>query len=213
MKSTPKRSNEAGFTLVEIIIALSVLAILAGMAIPAFDGIRKEREARAPIDALYAMARDARQRAMEERRPYQLLLDREGFRASRFLTPYGGVERFEELQLEVAELDRRDAMIEASRERGIDLGNVVVDPRLDALQEGLRYLAEYTLEPGLQISVRTWEDIEWENLSGGNYRRWVFQPNGMCEPMRVRVEADDSFFEVEFSPLTADINYERSWVE
>jgi len=35
----------------------------------------------------------------------------------------------------------------------------------------------------------------------------------MCEPIRFRVEAEKSFFEVEFHPLTADVKSERSWVE
>ena len=50
-------------------------------------------------------------------------------------------------------------------------------------------------------------------MTGGEFRRWIFQPSGMCEPLKVRMEADAAFFEIEFHPLTADIVRERSWVE
>ena len=77
----------------------------------------------------------------------------------------------------------------------------------------MRYLEEYEINPGLQVSLKLWNETEWVSMSGSEYRRWIFQPSGMCEPMRFKVEASQSFFEVEFHPLTGYVKTERSWVE
>lgn len=205
---------DGGFTLVELIIAISVVSILAGLAVPAIDSVKRERQAREPVNALYLAARDVRLRAMKEQRPYQIVFDREGFRAARFFQPYGGREEFDQLRLELEQLDQRDAIIEASRARGIQLApEEEPDLRREQVEEGLRFFAEYAFDPDLACSLKFWDETEWVNLSGGEFRRWIFQPSGMCEPLRVRVESDGAFFEIAFHPLTADIQSETSWVE
>lgn len=214
MSATGKQEKvSAGFTLVEVVTALAVIAIITGLAVPAIDGVQKERIAREPINELYLLAREVRLRAMKEQRPYQIVFDSEGFRASRFFQAYGGVEEFEELQRELAQLDQEDAIREASQARGISLETVENDAALEELEEGIRFAAEYTVDPSLRLSLRVWNETDWILLRGGEFRRWVFQPSGMCEPMSVRMENDGSFFEVTFHPLTADIQSERSWVE
>ena len=214
MSATGKQEKvSAGFTLVEVVTALAVIAIITGLAVPAIDGVQKERIAREPINELYLLAREVRLRAMKEQRPYQIVFDSEGFRASRFFQAYGGVEEFEELQRELAQLDQEDAIREASQARGISLETVENDAALEELEEGNRIAAEYTEDKSLRLSLRVRNAKDWNLLRGGEVRRWVFQPSGMCEPMSVRMENDGSFFEVTFHPLTADIQSERSWVE
>ena len=56
MKVVGTRSASA-FTLVEIVIGLTILGILAGVTIPTLRTIEKEREARAPVTELARMAR------------------------------------------------------------------------------------------------------------------------------------------------------------
>ncbi len=204
----------AAFTLVEIIIAISVVAILAGLAVPAIESVQRERIAREPVNRLALLAREVRGRAMAEGRPYQIVLDGNGFRASRFLRPYGGLEEAGEIRLALAEAERRDALVEAARRRGMEEAPATEpDPREELVRDGLRFFEEYEFPPGLRPSLRFWNDTEWVPLLGGEFRRWIFQPSGMCEPMRFRAEAEGSFFEIEFHPLTADIGSERSWVE
>ena len=208
-----RNSASSGFTLVEVVIALTVVAILAGLAVPAIDSVQKERIAREPVNALALMAREVRLRAMKEQRPYQIVFDREGFRASRFFQPYGGAEEFEELQLQLEQLEQQQAIIDASAARGIPTGNVEEDFRREELEAGLRYSAAYEVDSPILCSLRIWNEPDWISLIGGEFRRWIFQPSGMCEPMSVRMENEGSFFEVTFHPLTADIQSERSWVE
>jgi len=198
---------------VELIIAISVVAVLTGVAVPVYYSVQRERVAREPVNELLSMAREVRLRAMREGRPYEIIFAQDGVRAGRFFQPYGGLESFESSRLAMEELARRDAMVEASRARGIDLENVAPDRRREQIEEGLRYQAEYLFPPGVRCSLRFWNDTQWISLEGAEIRRWIFQPSGMCEPLKFRVEAQDHFFEVEFHPLTGDIRSERSWVE
>jgi prepilin-type N-terminal cleavage/methylation domain-containing protein len=207
-------ARDGAFTLVEIIIAISVVAILTGIAVPAIESVQRERLAREPVSRLALLAREARGRALAEGRPYQIVLDAQGFRASRFLRPYGGLEEAAETRLALAQMEEREALAEAARSRGISTeAETTPDPRQEQVREGLRYFQEYAFPQGLRTSLRFWNDTEWVSLQGSEFRRWIFQPNGMCEPVRFRAEAESSFFEVEFHPLTADIKSERSWVE
>lgn len=150
---------------------------------------------------------------MAERRPYQIVFERDGIRASRFFQPYGGAEEFEELRIKLEQHEQLQKMVEASRARGIAMEEEEPDPQMEAIEEGLSYFSEYDFNPNLRVSLKFWDEMQWASISSGEFRRWVFQPSGMCEPLRVKVEADDAFFEVEFHPLTADIKSERSWVE
>jgi len=198
---------------VEVVIAISVLAILTGLAVPAIDSVQRERLAREPVNKLILMAREIRGRAMAEQRPYQIVFDGEGFRASRFFHPYGGPGEFETLRQELEQLELRDEIVEASENRGMAVEETEPDPLEEQVEEGLRFLEEYKIDPSLQVSLKFWDDTQWVSVDGGELRRWIFQPSGMCEPMRIRVEAEKSYFEVEFHPLTADVKSERSWVE
>lgn len=204
-----------GMTLVELVIAIAVLSVLTGIAVPAIDSAQRARVAREPVNQLHSMAREVRLRAIAERRPYQILFDSEGFKASRFYNPYGGPEEFEELQTKLDQLEQRDAIIEASQARGIDLstGEALPDLNREQVEEGIRFLKEYPLEDGVDYKLRFWDDTQWIDMNGGEFRRWVFQPSGMCEPLKIQVESENAFFELEFHPLTADIKMERSWVE
>ena len=206
-------SQASGFTLVELVIAITVLAILGGLASPAIDSVQRERQAREPINNLYLLAREVRLRSMSERRPYQIVFDREGFKASRFFHPYGGSEEFEKLRIELDQLAERQEMIDASRARGIDLSTEEKDLQQAEIEDGLQYFREYQWPNDVECSLRFWDEMQWAGLSGGEFHRWIFQPSGMCEPLKVRMEADGAYFEVEFHPLTADIRKERSWVE
>jgi Tfp pilus assembly protein FimT len=61
-----------------VVIAVSVVAILTGLAVPAIDSVQRERLAREPVNRLILLAREVRGRAMTEQRPYQIMFDGEG---------------------------------------------------------------------------------------------------------------------------------------
>ena len=158
MSATGKSAyRDRGFTLVELVIAITVLGILTGIAIPAIDSAQRERQAREPVNSLFLMAREVRLRAMTEKEPYQIVFDSEGFRASRFFQPYSGPEEFENLRQELEQLDLRDTIMEASQQRGISLQESEPDPEMERIEDGLRFAVEYDLDLSLRYSLKFWD--------------------------------------------------------
>lgn len=202
-----------GFTLVEVVITLSVLAVLVGISVPAVTGLQRQHEARQPVAELVRMARTVRARAMVGQHPYQIVFDHKGFQAAEYFSPYGGREEMDELvkELEKAESFRR--MEEASKKRLGSLG----DPEEQDPEEGDSgagvFYESYELPPGVRYEIMMRGDHQWVEMGGGEFKRWVFQPSGMCDPLKIRVQSDKAFFEVSFHPLTGDISEEKSYVE
>jgi prepilin-type N-terminal cleavage/methylation domain-containing protein len=213
----PGEHRRSAFTLVEIIIALTIIAILAGISIPTLQSIERERAARAPVSELARLARTVRARAMTDQQPYQIAFDERGFHAARFFNPYGKAEEFDRLVQDIEIIEQQQKIIEASKARGIDpnAGSppTARDRADETLREGLRYHETYALPNGVRYSLMFWGETDWIDMQSGEFRRWVFQPSGMCQPLKIKVESDSSFFEVEFHPLTSDVKSERSWVE
>ena len=87
------------------------------------------------------------------------------------------------------------------------------DRAAEAAQKGLQFHESYEIPDNVRYSLQFWGETEWIDMQSGLFHRWVFQPSGMCEPLRIRVESDGAFFEVEFHPLTGDVKREQSWVE
>lgn len=207
----------SAFTLVEIVIGLTIIGILAGITIPTIRSIEKEREAREPMTVLVRMARTARTRAMAEQVPYQVAFDERGFHLARYFNPYGESEEFDQLVRDIEQIQQRQEMIEASRDRGIDMNAgrepTFEDRALQTAQAGLQFHETYEIPDGVGYSLLYWGETDWIDMTSGLFRRWVFQPSGMCQPLTVKIEADNAFFEVDFHPLTGDVKSERSWVE
>lgn len=217
MNARCSRGSNPAFTLIEIIVAMAVLSIMVSITFISIASIRKEQAAREPVSELHRLARTVRARAMAEQRPYQIVFTGTGFQAARYFNPYGEDEQFETLKTEIEMIEQQREIIEASRERGIDMNAGREPTRQDraaeAAREGMSFLESYEIPDNVRYSLRFWNDTEWLDMASGQFRRWVFQPSGMCEEMKIRVESDNAFFEVTFHPLTADVKKEQSWVE
>jgi len=202
-----------GFTLVEVVITLSVLAVLVGISVPAISGLQRQHEARQPVTELVLMARTVRARAMAEQHPYQIAFDHRGFHAAEYFSPYGGSEEFDELLKNLEAAERTREMVEASEKRMGNLGNQEdVRERYEIVKPSLFY-ESYELPSGIRYEIMMRGDHQWADMSGGEFKRWVFQPSGMCDPFKIRMQSDNAFFEVSFHPLTGDIDEEQSYVE
>lgn len=87
-------SRQQAFTLVEIVVALTIIAVIAAVAIPTLKGIREEEKAREPVVAVANLVQEVRQRAIQERRPYQIVFEREAVHACADSFPFSKREDF-----------------------------------------------------------------------------------------------------------------------
>jgi prepilin-type N-terminal cleavage/methylation domain-containing protein len=61
------------FTLIEIVIAVAILAVMLLMAVPAFDGVYADHRLRASLDGFNNLVRQAQERSVAEHRAYLIV--------------------------------------------------------------------------------------------------------------------------------------------
>lgn len=202
-----------GFTLVEIVISLTIIIIIAAGAVPMLKGLREEQQAREPIIELVRLAKEARLRAMREKRPYQVAFYSGGFVASRYFSPYlqlaelttflqegeSGVYRLNpNADEDGSNLDSGSDRVAPTAETAVPVGPVVND----------NWEEHYNLPPETQYSIKYWHDLEETLVQGEVVKLWVFQPSGICQPLKLHLDRPSAVFDVEFGALTADITRE-----
>lgn len=196
------------FTLLEIVIAITILAILAAATIPSFRGMKDEQIAREPLAALARMAKEARLHAMKEKRPYQIAFTARNLTATRYFSPYLQAAQLEEFiqktSVDSAALEEEDAK---KREAGLSTTDEGTAATPAAYHE---WTDRYELPEGTTYSVKIWHAVEATAIEGDTVKLWVFQPSGLCTPITVKMERESALFEAGFSALTADIITEKS---
>ena len=178
------RTNKAlrGFTLIEIIMVLAIAAIVMGGAVGMMIYSSDERTLRDASGEIELMAKRARVISILNQTPYAL-----EFRE--------GVVRL----LPLAEAGR-DEKKNARKSRG------EVAPAEGAANES----RQYVLENGLEISIRRWNSEEWLGTAKNAVHVWRFDPDGLCEPVSIRLSLDKSWSEDSYHPLTATISESQS---
>ena len=61
------------FTLVEIVIAVAIMATLLLLAVPSLEGVLADRKLRASLDAFNTLVREAQERSVSEHRAYLIV--------------------------------------------------------------------------------------------------------------------------------------------
>ena len=203
-------ASARAFTLVEIVIALTIVAVLAAATVPMLKGFQNERLAREPVTALLKLAREARMRAMKEKRPYQVAFHATGFTASRYFNPYLQLAELTEF-LESADTPPTvESTVEQGEKTDLDNGGgsnktteLPLAPPPPKFDE--HWSENYTLPKEVKYQIQHWYDNEPTPIEGNLVKLWVFQPSGVCQPLKVHIEGPSSKFDVEFAALTADI--------
>lgn len=77
----PSGDRGGAFTLIEIIIAMTIIAVIAAVAVPTLQGLNAEEKVRAPLTSLADMVQEVRSRALREHRPYTIYFERDGIHA------------------------------------------------------------------------------------------------------------------------------------
>jgi type II secretory pathway pseudopilin PulG len=208
MKPPHQSRASAAFTLVEIIIALTIVVILTAAAIPSFRGFRDEQLAREPVTALARMAKEARLRAIQERRPYQIAFHSGGFTASRYFSPHLQLSELNEFlaSAEAGITGKEDDGIaddpdfEINTGGGTTLPSAPPPPQLDN-----QWNETYNLPQDTRYNIQFWHEVQPTELEGDIIKLWVFQPSGLCQPIQLDFRRDSASFHIEFGSLTADI--------
>ena len=194
------------FTLLELVIALTIIVVLVAATVPSLRGLKEEQIAREPVAELARLAKEARLHAMKEKRPYQIAFTSKGFAATRYLSPY----------LQAAQLDKFlqqtqiDEQAEDARPSPLDSTNAGTVPGALPALVFKEWTQNYSLPAGTTYNVQFWHETNPTEVAGDLVKLWVFQPSGMCSPVTVKLERETATFQVKFSALTADIVKEIS---
>jgi prepilin-type N-terminal cleavage/methylation domain-containing protein len=136
-----------GFTLLEMLIVISLMIVMAGVGVLSFAGFDEEGSVRKPGDELIRMSKQAVRAAAVQSRPFTIQFTETGF----------GITGFQ------------------------DKG------------------ASFELREGTTISIMRWGEKEWLPAAG---QSWMFGANGLCDPLRVRIESVEAALEMTFNALT-----------
>ena len=205
--------RDPGFTLIEIVVALTIVAVVAAVAIPTMKGLNRDEEIRGSIKTLGALVQEVRERAMRERKAYQIVFEHEGIHASAAMHAFEKREEFLEHFEELRNPPPKEIIerVQVKREE-VDGGHrgkgaaAAEEPR----EPERPWTVTIPLQNGAECEVLMWGDGEWDMMEGDKMRRWVFQPTGMLNPARVRLHMHGTILETAFDILTGEMTAERT---
>lgn len=168
-----------GFTLLEIVIVLAIFALLVGGAISFVILTSSERALRGASSEIEMLAKKARTVSILHQKPYAI----EFHQGSLRLLPF----------VEASEIERTTAL-------GNEIGGTV-----SGAGGGSTLREEIPIDPDISLSVRRWNSAEFVSPSENFVPIWRFDPNGLSEPLTVRMTVGDSYAQDTYHPLTATI--------
>lgn len=65
----------------------------------------------------------------------------------------------------------------------------------------------WTGDEEMSLQVMRWGGSDWIPVTKLDRQIWRFDPGGICEPIGVRINMEESWIAVQFHPLTASIAY------
>lgn len=179
MISAVRTSRSArGFTLIEIVVVLAIAAIIMGGAVGMMVYSSDERVLRDASGEIELLAKRARTTAILQQTPYAL-----EFRQ--------GVVRM--LPLARAGRDEKKTA------GGNRIGGDPVEPEGGDDRQ-------YTLDGGIELFIRRWNSEKWLDTGKNSIHIWRFDPNGLCEPVSIRLAMEKSWAEDTYHPLTATVS-------
>lgn len=171
-------SKRRGFTLIEIVMVLAIASLLLGGAVAFMVFSSDERALRDTSGQVELLAKRARTIAVLQQTPYAL-----EFRP--------GIIRLLPLA-EAGQIERKTAGGHTiGGERVIASGNSVHD--------------QISLPGDMTSFVRHWNSEDWLPMNERVVHVWRFDPDGLCEPLGVRLNIAGNYIEDTYHPLTASI--------
>lgn len=177
MTSTARNcSPRSGFTLLEIVIVLVIASLVMAGAVGLMTYSSDEQALRKATEEIELLAKRARTTAILQQTPYAL-----EFRE--------GIVRM----MPLAQAGRSEKETVGGRRRA-------AEPVAD---DGGGNRWELTLDNGMQLTIQRWNSEAWLPTTKDAVHVWRFDPNGLCEPISIRLNLDKSWMSAAFHPLTA----------
>lgn len=179
----PRRiqSPVGGFTLLEITIVLVIAAMLAGGAIGVMLYSSAERQLRRAGVEIEILAKRARTTAMVHQTPYALVFV--PGQVSMMPLAEAGVSVVQQLSQSSTDLE----------------GDAVAAGHVAPVR------CSYFLDGNMTLFLRRWGGGGLLPMSTHASQVWRFDPNGLCEPVTVRLQLGNNWLEESFHPLTAGV--------
>jgi prepilin-type N-terminal cleavage/methylation domain-containing protein len=168
-----------GFTLLEIVIVLAISALIIGGSITTVILSSSERVLRNTSGEIELLAKKARAASILRQTPY----------AIEFSPGYVRLMPF----AEAGNLERTTA-----------LGNAIGGIESDTSSRTPLY-EEIAIDPDITLTIRHWNTENYLTPSETNTPVWRFDPNGLSEPLTVRLTLGDSYAQDTYHPLTATV--------
>jgi prepilin-type N-terminal cleavage/methylation domain-containing protein len=169
-----------GFTLLEIVIVLAISGLIIGGAIATVVLASSQRKLTVASGDIELLAKRARTAAILHQTPYAIEFH-QGFIQ---LLPLS----------EASEFERTTAL-------GNEIGGTISDS--ENAKPQLRDKVE--IDPDLTLTIRRWNTEDFVTPSDNLIPIWRFDPEGLSEPLTVRLTVGDSYAQDTYHPLTAAI--------
>ncbi len=178
-------SRAAGFTLVEIVVVLAIAAIVLGGAAGLMLYSSDERVLRDTAGEIELLAKRARTTAILQQTPYAIEVRQNVVR-----------------MLPLAQAGQDERRLINGREIG---GEIIDHPSVEK--------HEYTLDPNMEVFVRRWNTDTLMPTGRDTIHIWRFDPDGLCEPLSIRLVINDCILEDTYHPLTGAAVPEERMIE
>ncbi len=179
-----RNNRSGGFTLLEIVLVLVLMGVIMGSAVGLMVYSSDERALREASGEIELLAKRARIISIRQQTPYAL-----EFRP--------GTVRLMPLA-EAGSLEKTTAL-------GRSIGGEAVGSNAPAGLGPVR--DEITFAPDTKLFIRRWNSEAWLPMGENVVHVWRFDPDGICEPVSVRVTINESWAEDTYHPLTATARY------
>lgn len=181
-KTRNSRRPGSGFTLLEMVIVLLILAVTIGGAVTFMIQSSDERQLRESSDHIELLAKRARTISILHQTPYAI-----EFRPGRVKL----------LPLAESGVDERTTAL------GRTIGGERVELAGPTGRQPVR--EEVVIDNDQAMFIRRWNSDALLPMSDRIIHIWRFDPDGLCEPVTVRLERGDSWMSSTFHPLTATV--------